>query len=92
MVRLALHVQPGARRNSVVGVHGDALKIAVSAPPVDGKANDAICSFVASLIGVPARSVSIVAGATARRKIVAISDSSLGEIKVRLDQILTQRA
>lgn len=80
-VRLALHVQPGAKRNSVVGVHGDALKIAVSAPPVDGKANDAICMFVAELLRVPARTVSVIAGATSRRKVLQISDVRLADVE-----------
>lgn len=89
-VRLVLHVQPGAKRNSVVGIHGDALKIAVAAPPVDGRANEAICIFVAELLRVPARSVSVVAGATSRRKVLSISDARLTEVEATIAEVLSR--
>ncbi|MEO7998958.1 MAG: DUF167 domain-containing protein [Gemmatimonadaceae bacterium] len=90
VVRLALHVQPGAKRNSVVGIHGDALKIAVSAPPVDGKANDAICIFIAELLRLPVRSVSVIAGATSRRKVLAISDAKLADVEATITEALSR--
>ncbi|MEO7361335.1 MAG: DUF167 domain-containing protein [Gemmatimonadaceae bacterium] len=89
VVRLAVHVQPGAKRSSVVGAHGDALKITISAPPVDGKANDAICSFVASLLGVPARSVTVAAGVTSRRKVLAISDVRFADVEAAVAALLS---
>lgn len=67
-VRLAVRVQPGAKRSAVTGRHGDRLKIAVQAPPVDGKANEALCAFVASWLDVPRRSVVVGAGETSRDK------------------------
>lgn len=63
-----VHVQPGARRTELVGRHGDALKVRVAAPPVDGKANAAVAAVLADHFGVPRRDVELVAGATARRK------------------------
>lgn len=87
-VRLALHVQPGAKRNAIVGVHGDALKVAISAPPVDGKANEAIRTFVAEALGVSASAVSVVAGASSRRKVLAIADVSLADIQMRVNALL----
>jgi hypothetical protein len=69
---LTLHVQPGAARTQVVGVHGDALKIKLAAPPVDGKANDALLHFLAETFGVPLRRVTLVRGQTARAKVVRI--------------------
>jgi uncharacterized protein (TIGR00251 family) len=78
-VRLAVHIHPGAKRNAVVGVHGDALKIAVAAPPVDGKANDAIGGLIADLFDIPSRAVAVVAGHSSRRKIVQIEGVSLPE-------------
>jgi len=70
---LALHVQPGARRTEVAGLHGDALKIRLSAPPVDGRANAALLRFLADAFGVPQRAVTLVRGETARDKVVRIA-------------------
>lgn len=69
---LAVHVQPGAKRTEIVGEHGDALKIRLAAPPVDGKANDALLAFLADTLGLPRREVSLRAGQTSRRKLVAV--------------------
>lgn len=69
---LILHIQPGAKRNEVVGMHGDALKIRLAAPPVDGQANDALIRFLAIAFGVPMRNVTIISGQTSRRKRVRI--------------------
>ncbi len=76
-VRLTVHVQPGARRNAIVGMHGGALKIAIAAPPVDGKANNAITDFIAEAFRVSRRSVEVASGHTSRRKVIAISGLSL---------------
>lgn len=65
---LILHVQPGARRTEVAGLHGDALKIRLAAPPVDGKANAALCQYVARRLDVAAGAVELVAGASSRHK------------------------
>ena len=69
---LDIHVQPRAKQTEVVGWHGDAIKIRVAAPPVDGAANDALVRFLAELLGVPRTAVTVVGGATGRRKRVAI--------------------
>jgi uncharacterized protein (TIGR00251 family) len=69
---LAVHVQPGAKRTEVVGEHGDALKIRLAAPPVDGKANEALLSFLAERLSVSRRAVELRAGTTSRRKLVAV--------------------
>lgn len=72
-IELALHVQPGARRNALVGTQGDQLKLAVTAPPVAGRANAAACALLAHVLGVPPRDVVLVAGAGARHKRVRVS-------------------
>ncbi|MFZ1686350.1 MAG: DUF167 family protein [Flavobacteriales bacterium] len=69
---LILHIQPGAKHTEVVGMHGDALKIRLAAPPVDGQANDALIRFLAKAFGVPTRNVSILSGQASRRKRVRI--------------------
>jgi len=69
---LTIRVQPGAARSSVAGPHGDALRIQVAAPPVDGKANAALERFLADALGVPRRAVEVVRGHTSRTKLVAI--------------------
>ncbi|MGE0438902.1 MAG: DUF167 domain-containing protein [Gemmatimonadales bacterium] len=70
---LTLHVQPRASRTEVAGLHGDALKLRIAAPPVDGAANDEVVRFLAERLGVPRRDVRIAAGETGRRKAVEIS-------------------
>lgn len=69
---LSLHVQPGAKRTAVVGPYGEKLKIALAAPPVDGKANQALLQFLAKALGVPKTSVTLVSGETNREKRVAV--------------------
>jgi uncharacterized protein (TIGR00251 family) len=69
---LALHVQPGAKRTEVGGVHGEALKLRLAAPPVDGKANAALLRFLADAFGVPLRNVALLRGEASRAKQVRI--------------------
>ena len=69
---LTLHVQPGAKRTEVSGTHGDALRIRLSAPPVDGKANALLLRFLAGAFGVPLRSVTLLRGDASRAKVVRI--------------------
>jgi hypothetical protein len=73
---ISVHAQPGAKRSSVAGLHGDALKIRVAAPPVEGKANDALTAFVAKALGVPRRAVSIVKGDSSREKLLLVADAA----------------
>jgi uncharacterized protein (TIGR00251 family) len=71
-VRFAVHVQPRASRSEVSGVHGAALKVRLSAPPVEGAANEALIALLAERLGVTRRQVRIVAGATSRAKTVEV--------------------
>jgi len=70
---LAVHVQPGAKRSGVAGLHGDRLKIRIAAPALDGRANEALVAFVAERLGVPRRNVSVVSGERSRDKLVAVA-------------------
>ena len=72
ILRMAVHVQPGARVSTVIGEIGDALKIRLHAPPVDGKANAALIAFVAGKLGIRQRDVRIVRGQTNRQKLLDI--------------------
>jgi uncharacterized protein (TIGR00251 family) len=65
---LAVHVQPGASASAVVGEHGDALKIRLAAPPIDGRANAALIEFLARRLGVGRAAVTLVRGQTSRAK------------------------
>ena len=71
-VRLALRVQPGARRSAVIGMYGDRLRVAVRAPPVDGKANAEVIKLIAGLLGLPKRAVVVCAGLSSRDKALRI--------------------
>jgi len=71
-VRFAVRVQPRASRSEIAGVHGDALKIRLSAPPVDGAANDALVELMAGSLGVAKRAVRIVSGDQSRSKVVEV--------------------
>ena len=74
---IAVHVQPGAKRSGAAGLHGGALKLRIAAPPVEGKANDALIAFIAGALGVPRRAVSVVKGASSREKRVLVADASV---------------
>lgn len=65
---LVLHVQPGAKRTEVVGEHGDALKLRLAAPPIDGRANESLVAFVADTLDIPRQSVILISGQSSRRK------------------------
>ena len=83
-VTFAVKVHPRAKKNAITGEVGDALKLALTAPPVDGKANDACINFFAKLLNVPRSSVTIAAGQTSRNKVIRVMGLSAEEIKKRL--------
>jgi hypothetical protein len=78
--QFALRVQPRASRTAIAGVMGDAVKLAITAPPVDGKANEAVVEFLAKLLGVPKSSVVILSGETGRNKVIAVRGVHSGEV------------
>jgi len=84
-VVIAVHVQPRAARTEIVGMHGDAVKIRLKAPPVDGAANDELVRLLAARLGIGRRDVDIVGGGTTRSKWVRVrTPLSAGEIVRRL--------
>jgi len=72
---LELHVQPGARRAAIVGEHGGRLKVAVKAPPLEGRANEALLKLLSERLGVARRAVALEAGAGGRNKRVLVSSA-----------------
>ena len=82
-VVLTVHAQPKAAKTEFVGVHGDALKFRVAAPPVAGEANAALCAYLAELFGIAKSLVSVSAGHTTRKKrikVIGINCSRVCEI------------
>ena len=77
VITLALHVQPGAKRSGIAGLHGAALKIRLAAPPIEGRANEALLKFIAELFGVPLRQIELKQGGQSRHKVVAITGSAI---------------
>ncbi len=77
VLTLTLHIQPGAKRTEVAGLHGVALKIRLAAPPVEGRANEALLKFIAESFGVPLRQVELKQGGQSRHKVVAITGSKV---------------
>ncbi len=83
-VTFAVKVHPRAKKDLITGEIGDALKLALTSPPVDGKANEACVEFFAKLLRVPRSSVSIASGQTSRNKVLRISGLSADEVRSRL--------
>ena len=79
-----MYVQPRASRTEVTGLHGDAIKLRVAAPPVDGEANLEVRRFLAKLLGIPLSSVTIIQGETGRRKTVEVEGVAVTLVAARL--------
>ncbi len=80
----AVRVQPRARKNAIVGAIGDALKLALTAPPVEGRANEACIEFLAEFLKVPRSSVTIAAGQTSRNKVIRVRGLTAADVAERL--------
>jgi uncharacterized protein (TIGR00251 family) len=86
-VVLTLHIQPGAKTTGIVGLHGEALKIRLAAPPVDGKANACLLAYLAERLGVPRARLELVSGETSRAKRVKVGAGdtpNVSQIRARL--------
>ena len=83
-VTFAVKVHPRAKKNAITGEVGDALKLSLTAPPVDGKANDACIDFFAKLLRVPRSSVTIASGLSSRNKVIRVAGLSVEELRIRL--------
>lgn len=83
-VRLTLHIQPRASRSELAGIHGEAIKVRIASPPVDGAANRELVRFLAELLGVTRSSVAVIAGLGARRKTVLVQGLTVAVAAKRL--------
>jgi uncharacterized protein (TIGR00251 family) len=86
VARIGVTVSPGASRSELVGRHGDGWRARIAAPPERGRANEALCKLLAHALEVPRRSVRVVAGQSARAKVVEVEVLGLAEIERRLDR------
>jgi uncharacterized protein (TIGR00251 family) len=83
-VLLPVMVQPRASRNAVAGLHGPALKLVLTAPPIEGAANEACLGLLSSLLDVSRARLCIIRGMKARHKLICISDMSIDALRTRL--------
>lgn len=83
-MRLRIRVQPRGSRNRIMGIHDDALKVQVTAPPVEGAANEAVIEVLSKWLGVPRRAVAIVHGDSGRNKVVEIVAGAPAELAARV--------
>jgi len=83
-VTFAIRVQTRAKKVGIVGTLGDTLKVSLTAPPVDGKANEACIEFFAKLLKVPRSSITIAAGQSSRNKVIRVAGLSAKEVEARL--------
>jgi uncharacterized protein (TIGR00251 family) len=81
---LAIKAIPNAPRSEIVGWLGDALKVKVHAPPVEGRANEVLCEFLAGQLALPRRALTVARGDTSRHKLVRIAGLSLAEVRNRV--------
>jgi uncharacterized protein len=83
-VSIVVRIHPRARSNAITGKLGNVFKLSITAPPVEGKANDACIEFLAKLLKVPRSSVTIAAGQTSRNKVIRVVGLSAREVRDRL--------
>ena len=83
--RLSVRLTPRARQSGIEGFEGETLRVRVTAPPVDGRANEALTALLARALGVPKRDVRVVAGQASRQKVVAVDGLTNAEVRRRLE-------
>ena len=81
---LSVRVHPGAKRNAITGTHADALKISLTTPPTDGRANAALIAFLAERLNIPRASIELLTGHSSRSKILRVTGITAAEAESRL--------
>lgn len=87
-VLISLHVQPKASKSRIMGLHDGRLKLAVAAPPLEGKANKAVVGVLAKMLGVPVRDVTVKSGIQSRRKLVAVNALDISKVRSVIEKAL----
>jgi len=87
-VGIWIYVQPRASKSGVIGMHDGCLKLAITSPPVDNKANRAVAAFLADLFKLPQKNIKLSAGDRSRRKLFTIAGVTLAELQERLEPIV----
>lgn len=88
-VSLCIHMQPKASRTRIAGLHGDAVKLCITSPPVDGKANAAVILFLAKLFKIPKAAVTLASGEASRDKRLILAGISTAQAEAVLQPFLT---
>ncbi len=83
-VRIQIHAQPGAKRTEIAGLHGDAIKIRIQAPPVEGRANEELIRFLSEKLGVSRSQITLTKGETSRSKSFVVTDVSIDFVQKTL--------
>lgn len=90
-IEIRIYIQPRASKTEIVGLHGEALKIRVASPPVDGQANAELCRFLARYVGVPRQHVQLKSGVSSRQKRVFIEGKTLSDLAAVLMESLSSK-
>ena len=85
-VTFAIKVHPHAKKNAITGELGDALKVSLTTPPVEGRANEACIEFFAKLLKVPRSSVTIASGLTSRNKVIRVAGLNARTLRKRISE------
>lgn len=88
---IEVHIVPGARKNEIAGWHDGRLKLKIKAPPVEGKANEEVCRYLAELLGLRSSAVSLKSGGKSRHKIFHVRGISAEELALKLELLGSQR-
>jgi uncharacterized protein (TIGR00251 family) len=81
---LTVRIHPGARKNAIHGLHDGALKISLTTPPVDGRANDALIAFLSDRLRIPKARITLLTGATSRSKTLRVATLTAPEVEAAL--------
>jgi len=80
--QISVHAQPGAKKSEVVGPHGDALKIRIASPPVEGRANEALIAYLSTVLDMPRAGITLLRGESSRRKVIFIASSDFDPVRL----------
>ncbi len=83
----SLRVHPRAKKNAITGTRGDSLKLCLTAPAMDSKANNAVIDFFAEVLRVPRTSITIAAGQASRNKVIKVMSPNVKSLRERLEQL-----